>query len=362
MHQRLLQMSTQQVYNTSRAVFQILQTQEPGLSTSPVSFSPVTLIKKWLCGLTARTPPRLGYTPAALRPSHVSAAEHMFAHRGPGSRSATISSHEVPATGAGTAFRLRCFIVADSASRATASLWLPHQSPPRKSIRAGLGLPEKGRLKDFYETGAVLGKDHFLALSWHDIVRQGRVLCKIVMTDPLSSAELRALIEISIYLAHPNICNLVEVFAESAFCVSLVFELCAGGELFDAIVRRDHFSESEAQDIMRGLVKGVAYLHSNCIVHRDLKPENILISRANGDLRHLKIADFGFATRIDPKHPHQLTRCRTPGYRAQRSTPGGYGLRLMFGLRCDHVYSSMWIRPFSTMTILLTRHDQKRIF
>ena len=154
------------------------------------------------------------------------------------------------------------------------------------------------------------------------------------MTDPLSSAELRALqteIEVLHDLAHPNICNLVEVFAESAFCVSLVFELCAGGELFDAIVRRDHFSESEAQDIMRGLVKGVAYLHSNCIVHRDLKPENILISRANGDLRHLKIADFGFATRIDPKHPHQLTRIvGTPGYMSPEVlTPGvGYGLEV----------------------------------
>jgi calcium/calmodulin-dependent protein kinase I len=132
-------------------------------------------------------------------------------------------------------------------------------------------------------------------------------------------------------LAHPNICNLVEVFAENAFRVSLVFELCAGGELFDAIVRRDHFSEPEARDIMRGLIRGVAYLHSNNVVHRDLKPENILISRANGDLRHLKIADFGFATKVDPKSPHQLTRVvGTPGYMSPEVlTPGtGYGLEV----------------------------------
>jgi serine/threonine protein kinase len=38
------------------------------------------------------------------------------------------------------------------------------------------------------------------------------------------------------------------------------------------------------------------YLHSKGIVHRDIKPENLLIDE---DYK-LIIADFNFATRLDP--------------------------------------------------------------
>lgn len=47
--------------------------------------------------------------------------------------------------------------------------------------------------------------------------------------------------------------------------------------------------------IIKQLLCGIEYLHSNMIVHRDLKPSNILITK---DL-HLTIADFGFAKQIN---------------------------------------------------------------
>ena len=41
-----------------------------------------------------------------------------------------------------------------------------------------------------------------------------------------------------------------------------------------------HYSEQEAQSIVRTLARALAYCHKKGIVHRDLKPENILLSTA----------------------------------------------------------------------------------
>ena len=45
---------------------------------------------------------------------------------------------------------------------------------------------------------------------------------------------------------------------------------------------------------MKGLFKGVQYMHANRVTHRDLKPENILFEDPN-NLHSLKITDFGLS-------------------------------------------------------------------
>lgn len=66
-----------------------------------------------------------------------------------------------------------------------------------------------------------------------------------------------------------------EVF-ESEKNVHLVLELLEGGELFERIKANGTYDEPEAVIIMRGILQGLAQLHSKGIVHRDLKPENII--------------------------------------------------------------------------------------
>lgn len=58
----------------------------------------------------------------------------------------------------------------------------------------------------------------------------------------------RFLNEISIMrnLDHPNIIKLYETF-EDARNVYLVMELCEGGELFDRIIAKGHYTEQEAR-------------------------------------------------------------------------------------------------------------------
>lgn len=51
----------------------------------------------------------------------------------------------------------------------------------------------------------------------------------------------------------------------------MVLELMTGGELFDRIVDKEHYSEQEACEVMKPLVDAIGYCHKMGIAHRDLK-------------------------------------------------------------------------------------------
>jgi len=94
----------------------------------------------------------------------------------------------------------------------------------------------------------------------------------------------------------------------------LVTEIMEGGELFDRIVEKEYYNEREARDLVQLLIEAMAYIHDNNVVHRDLKPENLLLTDKT-DNASIKIADFGFAKRLDFDNDNSLnTACGTPGY------------------------------------------------
>ena len=49
-------------------------------------------------------------------------------------------------------------------------------------------------------------------------------------------------------LDHPNIIKVFENFEDNRY-IYLVMELCDGGELFDRIIEKGHFTEAEARVI-----------------------------------------------------------------------------------------------------------------
>ena len=112
---------------------------------------------------------------------------------------------------------------------------------------------------------------------------------------------------------HKNIMKLIEI-KQSKDNYYLVCELCNGGSLNDCLdkyrkINRHAFTEEVVQYLMRQIIDAIKYLHGCHIIHRDLKLDNILVNFDNEQDKinmnmlgaQVKIIDFGFATRLDPK-------------------------------------------------------------
>lgn len=80
------------------------------------------------------------------------------------------------------------------------------------------------------------------------------------------------------------IMELVKVFQEPVIpvipgCISHITLHCfQGGDLFDAIISSNKYTERDASCMLFNLASAIKYLHSLNIVHRDIKPENLLVS------------------------------------------------------------------------------------
>mgnify|MGYP000385443754 FL=1 len=150
-----------------------------------------------------------------------------------------------------------------------------------------------------YRLGSTLGVGGFAEVRqcYHKELCVTRAV-KIFRNDLLSSQQNKSHIkkEIRILksLEHPNIVRTYEYF-ENSQRIYIVMEHCKGGELFEEVIKQQHFEETQCASIMQQLISAVAYLHENNIVHRDLKPENILLEQEH-DLLNIKLVDFGAAT------------------------------------------------------------------
>jgi len=101
----------------------------------------------------------------------------------------------------------------------------------------------------------------------------------------------------------------------------MLFEYISGGELFSRLRKDGRFSNDVSLFYAAEILLAIQYLHKKNMVYRDLKPENLLIDRFG----HIKIADFGFAKRIENR---TFTLCGTPEYLAPEIIKGsktGYG-------------------------------------
>ncbi|CAD8110982.1 unnamed protein product [Paramecium primaurelia] len=107
-------------------------------------------------------------------------------------------------------------------------------------------------------------------------------------------------IEIMQNLDHPNIIKLFESFEDSRN-VYLVMEICTGGELFDTIIEKGHFTEKEAQQTFLQIMQAIHYCHTHGICHRDLKPENFLLLNKTPDAP-IKVIDFGLSVLFHDSH------------------------------------------------------------
>ena len=82
--------------------------------------------------------------------------------------------------------------------------------------------------------------------------------------------------EIMENVSHPNLMHIEKVFQVGSKFY-MVFPLCTGGELYEHIVRRGHFTERDAALLMRDVLSALHALHEHDILHLDIKPENMYV-------------------------------------------------------------------------------------
>ncbi|CAH9082292.1 unnamed protein product [Cuscuta europaea] len=158
-------------------------------------------------------------------------------------------------------------------------------------------------IKAHYSLGKELGRGQF-GVTYHCTENStGRAYaCKSILKRKLVSKndkeDMKREILIMQHLSgQPNIVEFRGAF-EDRQSVHLVMELCAGGELFDRIIARGHYSERAAADLIRQVVNVVYICHFMGVMHRDLKPENFLLN-SKDEKAMLKATDFGLSVFLE---------------------------------------------------------------
>lgn len=152
-------------------------------------------------------------------------------------------------------------------------------------------------------------KEKYSDRAWAVKIINKKVDMKVVQTE----------VGILLSVRHDNVIRMKEIY-ETPTQILLVLELVTGGELFERITNRGHYSEKDAAAAVKEMLDAVKYLHGKGIIHRDLKPENLLYENLYQDAK-LKIADFGLSKIVGPQVTTN-TVCGTPGYCAPEVVKG----------------------------------------
>jgi calcium-dependent protein kinase len=190
----------------------------------------------------------------------------------------------------------------------------PPPPPPPPGMRRGVPAPAEltanvlghptPSLREHYALGRKLGQGQF-GTTYHctDLATGADYACKSISKRKLITREdvedVRREIQIMHHLAgHRNVVAIKGAYEDQQY-VHIVMEFCAGGELFDRIIQRGHYSERKAADLTRIVVGVVEACHSLGVMHRDLKPENFLLVNKDDDMS-LKAIDFGLSVFFKP--------------------------------------------------------------
>lgn len=184
------------------------------------------------------------------------------------------------------------------------------------------------KCKSVYDIKEQLGSGNFAVVKLGVHKKTGeKVAIKIIDKSNCEEADnenIQTEVDVMRSISHPNIVCLKDIY-DNKDKLYLVLELVTGGELFDRIIQKSHFSEKEASELVKTILDALAYLHSKGVVHRDLKPENLLFANESAE-SPIKIADFGLAKMASAEKAAVMnTTCGTPGYVAPEVLTGrGY--------------------------------------
>ncbi|KAL1542720.1 Calcium-dependent protein kinase 8 [Salvia divinorum] len=164
--------------------------------------------------------------------------------------------------------------------------------------------PGGHNIKERYKLGRELGQGEFgITHLCTDVVSGERYACKSISKRKLRTAvdieDVRREVEIMKHMPkHPNVVCLKDTYEDDS-AVHIVMELCEGGELFDRIVARGHYTEKAAAVVMKTIIEVIQACHQQGVMHRDLKPENFLFANKS-ETSPIKAIDFGLSVFFKP--------------------------------------------------------------
>lgn len=162
----------------------------------------------------------------------------------------------------------------------------------------------KQNIDDKYVLDRELGRGEF-GVTYLCIDRSSRELlaCKSISKRKLRTSvdvdDVKREVEIMKHLPENSSIVTLREACEDENAVHLVMELCEGGELFDRIVARGHYTERAAAAVTKTIMDVVLLCHKHGVIHRDLKPENFLFANKKEN-SPLKAIDFGLSIFFKP--------------------------------------------------------------
>ncbi|GFP92175.1 calcium-dependent protein kinase 13 [Phtheirospermum japonicum] len=162
----------------------------------------------------------------------------------------------------------------------------------------------KENIEDRYLVDCELGRGEF-GVTYLCVERESREMlaCKSISKRKLRTAvdveDVRREVAIMKHLPRDSSIVSFKEACEDENAVHLVMELCEGGELFDRIVARGHYTERAAAAVTRTIMEVVQLCHKHGVIHRDLKPENFLYA-SKKENSPLKAIDFGLSIFFKP--------------------------------------------------------------
>ena len=95
------------------------------------------------------------------------------------------------------------------------------------------------------------------------------------------------------------------------------------GILKSKFTKKEKLTDIEASSLMRGILRGTAYIHQKDIMHRDMKPQNMLIKDLD-DMSTVQLIDFGLG-QIHKNSTHTNDEyCGTLTFMAPEMINAGY--------------------------------------
>ena len=135
--------------------------------------------------------------------------------------------------------------------------------------------PRNRNIENYYDIGDEIGRGT-QGIFYHavDKISGNSYAAKMMHGKGKFLTYMKQELNIMNDLSHPRLLRLYDAFHNKDF-MTLVTDLCGGGDLLESIVKRDRVLESEIANYIRQVLEGLEYMHNRSIGHFGLTVSHI---------------------------------------------------------------------------------------